>query len=97
MGPIDAIHGELERLEAALGHRPLPSSRVADNLRRLDRIRAQLVKLDPILREACLHDGVVSDDGSCLGCGQDGLPARHTPLNVQPPPSVPPPSAPDAG
>ncbi len=80
MGPIDAIQGELEKLEAALGHRPLSSIRVMDSLRRLDRIRAHIFKLDLMLREACKHDGV-SDEGFCLGCGQDGLPTRLiTPL-----------------
>lgn len=94
LGPIDAIQGELEKLEAALCHRPLPSVRVAESLRRLDRIRAHLVKLDPMLREACKHDGVVSD-GSCLGCGQDGLPTQRTSLIPPPPkmPSIPEPSS----
>ena len=72
MDPIKVIRGELDRLESALHHKPLTPEKVDLHLRRLDRIRAELVRLDPLLRQACGHDGIL------LGSPQE---TQHEPLN----------------
>lgn len=72
-GAIEAIRAELDKLDAAL-HRPLCAGKVGESLKRVERIQEHLVRVGTQLRQSCKHDGVLTDDGICLACNQDGLP-----------------------
>lgn len=73
-GPTQNLRDDLARIEAALHHKPLPAARVLEHRRRIERMQAQLVRLDDLIRQTCSHDGVLSDNGVCLSCNLDGLP-----------------------
>lgn len=63
--PIDTICGELSKLDAAVHRASLQPVRVQEGLKRVSRIREQLLRLEADLRQACSHVGV---QGTCPGC-----------------------------
>lgn len=71
-GPIATIQGELEKLDVTLHRGPLSPPRVLDSLRRIERIKEQLVQVEAQVRRSCSHEG--ASDERCPGC-QEALAA----------------------